>query len=303
MKKIKRRYTFIDLFAGIGGFHIAFSNLGAKCVYVSEYDNYCRRTYENYFKPKHPELFKNSKHFGGDIKEVTVSPEAIREHIPEFNILTGGFPCQPFSQAGQKKGFLDEARGTLFYDIAKILKARTPEAYFIENVRGLISHDGGNTLREMEKIIKKLGYSFNYYIVKASDYGLPTHRPRVYMIGFRKDIKNKIKFEPPQKTGLKFTLSDIFGKKINRDIGYTLRLGGMDSGIDDRRNWDRYRLANGKEHKITVEEAAKMMGFPDSFTFPEEVSKRQRMKQLGNSVAIYAIQAYAAKLIEALDSL
>lgn len=297
-----KKITFIDLFAGIGGFHIAFSNLGAKCVYVSEYEKYCRVTYENYFKPKHPELFEDPKIFGEDIKKITVSPRIIKENIPEFDILTGGFPCQPFSQAGQKKGFLDEARGTLFYDIVKILKARQPKAYFIENVRGLRTHDGGSTMKEMERIIKKLGYSFNAYPVRASDYGLPTHRPRLYMIGFRKDIKNKVKFEEPAKTGLKFTLSDVFGKKIDKDIGYTLRLGGMDSGIKDRRNWDHYRLSDGDIHKITVEEATKMMGFPDDFAFPDEVSKRQRMKQLGNSVAIYAIQAYAAKLIEALNN-
>ncbi len=303
MGKKKSKYTFIDLFAGIGGFHIAFSNLGAKCVYVSEYEKYCRITYENYFKSKHPELFKNPTLFGEDIKKITTSPKVIKENIPEFDILTGGFPCQPFSQAGQKKGFLDEARGTLFYDIAKILEARKPKAYFIENVRGLLTHDGGNTIREMERIIKKLGYSFNVYPVRASDYGLPTHRPRLYMIGFRKDIKNKVRFTPPEKTELKFTLSDIFGKKINRQIGYTLRLGGMDSGVDDRRNWDNYRMADGSIHKITVSEAAKMMGFPEDFTFPKEVSNRQAMKQLGNSVAIFAIQAFADKLIEALDNL
>ncbi len=299
----KKQFTFIDLFAGIGGFHIAFSNLGAKCVYVSEYEKYCRITYENYFKPKHPELFKDPKIFGEDIKKVTISEDIIKEHIPEFDILTGGFPCQPFSQAGQKKGFLDKVRGTLFYDIARILEARQPKAYFIENVRGLKAHDGGNTIKEMERIIKKLGYSFNVYSVRASDYGLPTHRPRLYMIGFRKDIKDRVKFEEPTKTGLKFTLSDVFGKKINKEIGYTLRLGGMDSGLKDRRNWDHYLMEDGTDHKITVEEATKMMGFPDDFIFPDEVSKRQRMKQLGNSVAIYAIQAYAAKLMEALDNI
>lgn len=303
MKRAKNKYNFIDLFAGIGGFHIAFSNLGAKCVYVSEYEKYCRITYENYFKPKHPALFKNPKTFGEDIKKITVSEETIKEHIPEFDILTGGFPCQPFSQAGQKKGFLDEARGTLFYDIVKILKARQPKAYFIENVRGLLTHDNGNTIKEMKKIMESLHYSFNVYPVRASDYGLPTHRPRLYIIGFRKDIKDKVKFEPPEKIDLKFTLSDVFGKKIDRKIGYTLRLGGMDSGLGDRRNWDHYLMANGDDHKITVKEAAKMMGFPNDFTFPKEISNRQAMRQLGNSVAIYAIQAYAAKLIEALNKL
>lgn len=303
MSTSRKKWKFIDLFAGIGGFHIAFSNSGAECVYVSEFEKNCRITYRNYFEKKHPSLFKDPKIFGEDIKKITISSKEIQRNIPEFDILTGGFPCQPFSQAGYKKGFLDEARGTLFYDIAKILKARKPKAYFIENVRGLLHHDGGNTIKEMEKIIKKLGYSFNCYTVRASDYGLPTHRPRLYMIGFRKDIKNKIKFEPPKKRKLKFTLSDVLGNKINRTIGYTLRLGGMDSGIHDRRNWDHYLMADGTVQKITVRQAAKMMGFPDDFTFPKEVSNRQAMKQLGNSIAIDAVQAYAENIIKALDLL
>jgi len=153
----------------------------------------------------------------------------------------------------------------------------------------------------MEKVIKKLGYSFHPYVVKASDYGLPTHRPRVYMIGFKNDSDHHIKFEPPKKIPLRFNLSDLFGKPIDKEIGYTLRLGGMDSGVDDRRNWDAYRMKDGSVHKITVSEAAKMMGFPDDFTFPESVSKRQAMKQLGNSVAIDAVQAYANSLLNVID--
>ncbi|MFZ2205937.1 MAG: DNA (cytosine-5-)-methyltransferase, partial [Microgenomates group bacterium] len=137
----KKKWTFIDLFAGIGGFHIALHNLGADCVYVSEFEKYCRITYENYFKPRHPELFKNSLRFGGDITEVTKSREDINKHIPKFDILTGGFPCQPFSQAGHKKGFLDETRGTLFFNIAKILEEKKPKAFFVENVRGLLHHN------------------------------------------------------------------------------------------------------------------------------------------------------------------
>jgi len=298
---MKNRYTFVDLFAGIGGFHIAFSNLGAECVYVSEYDKYCRITYEHHFKSKNSKLFKDSKLFGGDIKEVTRSPKRIKDNIPPFDILTGGFPCQPFSQAGKKKGFLDEVRGTLFYDIAKILKARNPKAYFIENVRGLLVHDKGNTIAEMKKVMEKLGYSFYVYPVRASDYGLPTHRPRIYMIGFRNDTDHHVNFVPPEKIPLKFNLTKLFNSKIDKEIGYTLRLGGVSSGIDDRRNWDSYRLSDGTIHKITVNEALRMMGFPTDFSFPKDISKRQAMKQLGNSVAISAIQAYADALLKVLD--
>lgn len=298
---INKTLKFIDLFAGIGGFHIAFSNLGCECVYVSEFEKNCRLTYEHYFKPRHPKLFKDPKHFGKDIKDVTTSIESIKDNIPPFDILTGGFPCQPFSQAGKKRGFLDEVRGTLFYDIAKIIEVRRPKAYFIENVRGLENHDEGNTIKEIQKVMHELGYSFYKNMVRASDYGLPTHRPRIYMIGFRNDLDHHVDFVAPQKIPLKFTLSDLFGSKIDKTIGYTLRLGGAGSGVDDRRNWDSYRFADGTIHKITVEEAARMMGFPTDFTFPETVSKRERMKQLGNSVAIAAIQEYAEAILKVID--
>jgi DNA (cytosine-5)-methyltransferase 1 len=298
MAKTKKRYTFIDLFAGIGGFHIAFSNLGCECVYISEFEKYARITYENYFRTKHPKLFKNPKHFGGDITKITDTDKHILENIPPFDILTGGFPCQPFSQAGFKKGFLDKTRGTLFFDIARILKVRKPKAFFIENVRGLLNHDGGKTIALMKKVINKLGYSFHYKIIKASDFGVPTHRPRLYMVGFKNDADYHIKFTFPDPIPLKLTLSDILGGKTDRVIGYTLRVGGTSSGINDRRNWDTYRV-DGKVRKITVQEAAKLMGFPNDFTFP--VSNRQAMKQLGNSVAIPAIQATADKLLKVID--
>ncbi|MFZ2992686.1 MAG: DNA cytosine methyltransferase [Microgenomates group bacterium] len=294
----KKKWTFIDLFAGIGGFHIALHNLGADCVYVSEFEKYCRITYENYFKPRHPELFKNSLRFGGDITEVTKSREDINKHIPKFDILTGGFPCQPFSQAGHKKGFLDETRGTLFFNIAKILEEKKPKAFFVENVRGLLHHNEGKTLATMKTIIEELGYSFRYKVIKASDFGLPTHRPRLYIVGFKGDSDYHIPFKFPDPVQLKLTMSDILGGKAERTIGFTLRVGGKSSGIDDRRNWDTYRV-DGKVVKITVDQAKTLMGFPKDFTFP--VSNTQAMKQLGNSVAIPAIQATAAAVIDILN--
>ncbi|MFA7301023.1 MAG: DNA cytosine methyltransferase [Candidatus Shapirobacteria bacterium] len=281
-----KKYKFIDLFAGIGGFHLAFHNVGAECVWVSEWDDPARKTYEANFKKISPKVFKNGN-FAGDITKI--DPET----IPDFDILTGGFPCQPFSQAGKKKGF-NETRGTLFFNIAEILRIKKPKAFFIENVRNLKSHDGGNTFRVMEKIIKDLGYSFNYQIIKASDYGLPTHRPRLYMVGFR-DKNIEFKFPDPSK--LKITLPEIFNGECDKKIGYTLRVGGKASGLNDRHNWDTY-LVDGKPHRITVEEAQKMMGFPDDFVFP--VTKNQAMKQLGNSVAVDAIRATAKEIVKTL---
>lgn len=278
----------IDLFAGIGGFHTAFHNLGAECVFSSEWDTHARKTYEENYKSISPELFK-SGNFAGDITKVDPST------IPDFDILTGGFPCQPFSQAGHRKGF-DDIRGTLFFNIAEILKVKQPKAFFIENVRGLLTHDEGKTFERIKEVIEDLGYSFHYKIIKASDYGLPTHRPRLYMVGF-KDNNTPFKFPEPQE--LKLTMSDVLGGVCDRKVGFTLRVGGRGSGINDRRNWDTY-LVNGKEHRLTPDEGKKMMGFPADFRFP--VSEAQAMKQLGNSVAINAIQATADQVVRAINS-
>lgn len=287
--KNKKKFTFIDLFAGIGGFHYAFHNVGAECVFSSEWDEHARKTYQTNFEKISPDLFK-SGNFVGDITKVD------KKAIPDFDILTGGFPCQPFSQAGFKKGFSD-TRGTLFYDIADIIKVKKPKAFFLENVRGLLAHDNGKTFETIKSVLtEELGYSLFFNIVKASDHGLPQNRPRLFMIGFR---NKKIPFSFPEKRPLEFTMSDVFGEPVNRDIGFTLRVGGKGSVITDRRNWDSY-LVNGKPKRLSSKEGKKMQGFPEDFVFP--VSESQAMKQLGNSVAIYAIQDYAQKIIEALEN-
>ena len=289
MKQIKnKKYTFIDLFAGIGGFHIAFHNVGADCVFASEWDEYARKTYQTNFEKISPNLFK-SGNFAGDITKVD------KKSIPDFDILTGGFPCQPFSQAGYKKGFAD-TRGNLFYDVAEIIRVKQPKAFFLENVRHLYKHDNGKTFEIIKKVLTEdLGYSLYTNIVKASDHGLPQNRPRLFMIGFK---NKKIPFDFPDKRKLSFTMSDVFGAKVSRDIGFTLRVGGKGSKITDRRNWDSY-LVDDKVKRLSPKEGKKMQGFPDEFVFP--VSDNQAMKQLGNSVAIYAIQDYAKKIIETLE--
>lgn len=281
-------YKFIDLFAGIGGFHLALSNVGARCVFASEWDKHARKTYEHNFSKTDPELFKQGM-FAGDITQVDPAG------IPDFDILTGGFPCQPFSQAGFKKGF-DDSRGTLFFNVANIIRTKRPIAFFIENVRHLLNHDDGRTFATIKRIIEEdLGYSFHYKIVKASDFGLPQHRPRLFMVGFR---DKQIPFQFPNPIELRMTMSDIFGEKCPKKVGYTLRVGGRGSGLHDRRNWDTY-LVSGKPKRIGTEEGKVMMGFPKKFEFP--VSHASAMKQLGNSVAVNAIQAVARQMITVLD--
>ena len=169
-----QQIRFIDLFAGIGGFHLALAKQGAKCVFASEINENAVKTYlENH------DLTKEKMH--GDI--TLIDPES----IPDHDVLCAGFPCQPFSQAGQKKGF-EDVRGTLFFNILKILEAKQPKAYFLENVRGLLKHDNGHTFNIIKEKLESLGYTFQSFIVKSSDYGLPQHRPRLFMIGFKDGI-------------------------------------------------------------------------------------------------------------------
>ena len=284
-----KTYKFIDLFAGIGGFHLAFHKVGAECVFASEWDEDARLTYERNFSKLSPKLFK-SNNFAGDITKVKKS------EIPNFDILTGGFPCQPFSQAGFKKGF-EDTRGTLFFDIAQIIKVKQPKAFFLENVRGLYSHDSGRTFETIKRTLTEdLGYSFHHAIVKASDHGLPQHRPRLFMVGFRNP---ETVFNFPKKKPLKFDMSEVMNGKVDREIGFTLRVGGKSSPIDDRRNWDGYKV-DGKVRRLTPKEGLRMQGFPSTFKFP--VSDSAAMKQLGNSVAVWAIQDYAKEIIKSLEN-
>ena len=283
-------YKFIDLFAGIGGFHIALHNLGAECVFASEWDDAARKTYEANFRKISPELFER-ENFVGDITKIDKSS------IPDFDILCAGFPCQPFSQAGRKLGFAD-TRGTLFFDIEEIIRLKKPKAFFLENVRGLLKHDNGRTFEVIQRTLTEgLGYSLHFAVVKASDHGLPQLRPRLFMIGFR-DVNTP--FVVPEKRALAYTMSDVMGGQVDRDIGFTLRVGGAQSSIDDRRNWDGY-LVDGEVRRVSPDEGKRMQGFPSDFEFP--VSKREAMKQLGNSVAINAIQDWADSIIKSLNGM
>ena len=284
-----KRPTFIDLFAGIGGFHLAFHNLGAECVFASEWDKAARLTYETNFKKISPKIFDKGN-FVGDITKVN------KKSIPDFDILCAGFPCQPFSQAGYKKGFAD-IRGTLFFEIAEIIKIKRPKAFFLENVRGLYSHDGGRTFETIKRaLMDDLGYSFHHSIVRASDHGLPQHRPRLFMVGFQDP---SVEFEFPKKRKLKFTMSDVMKGHVDREIGFTLRVGGKKSPISDRRNWDGY-IVDGEVRRLSPNEGKKMQGFPSTFKFP--VSDSEALKQLGNSVAVTAVQDYANAIIQNLEN-
>jgi len=287
---------FIDLFAGIGGFHLAFHELGHECVFASEIDKNARLTYEANLSSLSPKLFVSGM-YNDDIRKIT---DPVNQ-VPDFDILCAGFPCQPFSQAGFKKGFNEDKddRGNMFFSICSIIESKRPKAFFLENVRHLLKHDNGQTFKIIQNHLEsRLGYTFDYKVVKASDHGLPQHRPRVFIVGFRKDVADMPKFEFPAAEPLQLTMSDIWEGDCPKEIGYTLRVGGKGSGLHDRRNWDSY-LVNGVEKRLTPVQGLKMMGFPSDFKFP--VSTTQAMKQLGNSVAVNAVKATAQSIIFYLE--
>jgi len=287
---VKKKIKFIDLFAGIGGFHLAFHRCGAECVFASEKERYARWAYEINHKKISPHLFGKKGLFNDDI--LKISPVK----VPDHDVLCAGFPCQPFSQAGYKRGFTEshEDRGNMFFIITKIIQAKRPRAFFLENVRHLENHDGGKTFSIIKKILENdLKYNITYKIVKASDYGLPQHRPRIFIVGFRKEDCYPTNFLFPEPVPLRFTMDDVWGGKCNKTIGFTLRVGGRSSSIRDRRNWDSY-LVNGKVRQLGPLEGLKMMGFPHDFIMPK--AKVASMKLLGNSVAVDAV-FYTAKAI------
>ena len=324
-------YKFIDLFAGIGGFHVAFNNTNrAKCVFASEWDPAARKTYEHNFCKDDPHLFADGcKYFAGDITKVDP-----KSGIPAFDILCGGFPCQPFSQAGHKKGFSD-TRGTLFFNVEEIIRVKQPAAFFLENVRGLITHGGPSETvpgigKTMETILNHLfgdkksgglGYhkpkgTPGYFYVKASDFGVPQHRPRVFIIGFKsKKAADEFIVPAPQKLD-EMRLGEILGGEVffdrsckkRKSIGFTLRCGGKGSHIDDRRNWEHYFvLKRGSDApeivKVNERQGLDLNGFPETYKFPLDVGRAARMKQLGNSVAVTAVEAWGRAVMSALDTL
>ena len=187
--------TFIDLFAGIGGFHLALQNLGNKCVFSSEINNSAQKVYH--------------RNFGvlphGDIRSIDPA------EIPDFDILTAGFPCQPFSLNGKKEGFKDTTRGTLFFDIAQILKVKRPKMILLENVKGIVTHDRGNTVKTISAVLTSLGYTIHTKVLNTYDFGLPQNRERWYCVGFL----NPIAFEFPLGNRSGTTLKEVIDPTLN----------------------------------------------------------------------------------------
>lgn len=194
LQKNKEKFRFIDLFAGIGGFHIAMHDAGGECVFASEWDKFARITYEENFKNISPKLFENDN-FNWDINDVDP------EKVPDFDVLCAGFPCQPFSHAGLKKGF-EDTRGTLFFNIAKIINTKKengnpPKVLILENVKGLKGHDKGRTLITIIEVLDSLGYNVNSKILNSKYFGVPQNRERLFIIAWLKGPNVPVKFTYP----------------------------------------------------------------------------------------------------------
>lgn len=224
------KFTFIDLFAGIGGFHQAAKELGGECVFASEIDKHACKTYEaNHGIKPH-----------GDITKIDA------KDIPHHDILFAGFPCQSFSVAGKRLGF-EDTRGTLFFEIVRILKEKQPKMFLLENVKGLKSHDNGKTLAIILDTLKSLDYNVHCNILNTKDYGIPQNRERIFFVGF----KEPQPFQFPWKHA-PITLSQFFGGNWAKDIAHTVRKGGRGSGIDDKHNWDSYIYSDLRNGKNTI---------------------------------------------------
>lgn len=300
------QFTFIDLFAGIGGIRLAFESVGGKCVYTSEWDKDCQITYEANFGDK-PD---------GDITKV--NPNS----IPDHDILTGGFPCQSFSIIGKRLGTRDE-RGTLFWSVEKILKAKQPYAFLLENVKQLTTIDNGETFSTMLQILKDLGYYVHWKVLNALDYGIPQKRERVVIVGFKqnhpfeyppkkeKRLKLEEILEPEETIDKKHYISEQIAKKLGQKVTKAFDYATVwhenksgNIGIHDfscalRANASyNYLLVNGKR-RLTSRENLRLMGFPD--TFKIVVPHTAIRKQAGNSVVVPVMQAVAEQMMIALQ--
>ena len=304
---------FIDLFAGIGGLRLGFEKAGGECVFSSEIDKYAKITYELNFREKP----------AGDIKQIK------SKDIPKHDILAAGFPCQPFSVAGEKKG-LKDVRGNLFYEIIRILEDCQPQAFLLENVKGLTSLNKGKTFKLIHEELEGRGYKVYSKVLNTMDYGdIPQTRERVYIAGFLNDYK----FSFPEKMILRKTVKDIILKEKQDEKYYYDRfeifkvLQQYITKKDTVYQWRRSYVRENKskvcpalmahmgtgghnvplikdEHgirKLTPIECAKFQGFPDDFKLPDNMSDSHLYKQFGNSVSIPVVKRIAEKIIEGIQ--
>lgn len=311
------RLSFIDLFAGIGGFRLAFESAGAECVFSSEWDKFAQQTYQANF----------GETPSGDITKIAAN------EIPDHDILTAGFPCQPFSIAGVTKhkalgnehGFQHATQGTLFFDVARIIAEKRPRAFVLENVKNLRSHDKGRTLSIiLETLVDELGYHVYYEIIDAKTV-VPQHRERIYIVGFREPYRFTFPRLPDRHPRLrdildadvdpKYTLTDHLWQYLRNyaekhrskgnGFGYGLAdLDGVTRTLSARYHKDGSEILipqQGKNpRRLTPRECARLMGFPESFQIV--CSDTRAYRQFGNSVVVPVIEAIAREVVCTLST-
>jgi DNA (cytosine-5)-methyltransferase 1 len=301
-------FEFIDLFAGIGGMRLAFQDAGGVCVFSSEWDKDSQKTYEANF----------GEVPAGDITKIEVG------EIPNFDVLLAGFPCQPFSTIGQRAGFKHETQGTLFYDVLRIISAKRPTSFLLENVKGLVSHDKGNTFETIKKCLSKEGYELHFQILDSADFGVPQVRKRIYIVGFDKSkFKGDIEFNWPspsrKRVGIgKFVEKNIEDRPISKHLqrSYIFKVDDGRPEIIDQNSDFPVKTLVASYHKIqrltgtfvadgptglrllSTNECKAIMGFPKSFKIP--VSRTQMYRQMGNSVAVPVVRLVASQMVETM---
>lgn len=314
-----QKFRTIDLFAGVGGIRIAFERAGFKTVFANDFEPKCKETYDL--------NFSDTSLTVDDLRKIKV------EDIPEFDFLLGGFPCQPFSVAGYRQGFEDEqGRGNLFFDIARILKAKKPTGFLLENVKNLHTHDNGNTFRVISDALNKIGYDIEAVVLNSAEYGnVPQNRERVYIVGFLKETGFIYNFEFPGPIERKASIKDVLEKPENIDQKYyyndkplfeRLKNYSFREGVVYQ--WRRKYVRENKSgvcptltanmgtgghnvpivkdgrgiRKLTPRECARLQGFPDTYQLPN-IADSALYKQFGNSVTIAVVERIAENMRKA----
>tara|TARA_R110002072_G_scaffold534_2_gene3606 strand:- start:140201 stop:141238 length:1038 start_codon:yes stop_codon:yes gene_type:complete len=316
----KTKWKFIDLFAGIGGFHIALSKAGGQCVFASEWEKNASNVYELNFGMKP----------SGDITKVN------EQAIPKHDILCAGFPCQAFSISGKQLGFKD-TRGTLFFDVARIVKYHQPKVVILENVKNFTRHDDGKTITVVLNTMKELGYKTHHKVLKSSHFGVPQARERVYIVCIRSDVETHREFRFSEEKKPAIAIKEILDKRVNKEFFIERedmqfykdeknikdpysphQIGKINKGGQGERIYSIHSsgitlsahgggaaaktgayLINKKVRKLTPNECLRMQGFPEDFLMP--VSKNIAYKLLGNSVSTPVIESLMTEVCKCLE--
>jgi len=315
-KKTKHGFKTIDLFAGVGGIRLGFENAGFKTVFANDFEAKCKDTYDL--------NFKDSKLIVEDIRKIGI------DDLPKFDFVLGGFPCQAFSIAGYRKGFDDEKRGNLFFDVARIIDAHKPEGFLLENVKNLKSHDDGNTFKVIEKTLKDLGYHVKSKVLNSMEYGnIPQNRERIYIVGFKNKTYHD-KFEFPEPVKLTVKIKDILENNVPEKYYYNGKplYDKLKDHVKEGSvyQWRRQYVRENKKgvcptltanmgmgghnvpiikdkkgiRKLTPLECARIQGFPDTYRLPP-LADSALYKQFGNSVSVPVVEAVAKQMMKAMN--